>query len=335
MAAPCLAMWLLAALFALSGVAEGMPQRQRGPPRPDEQLAWLGLDELQEAEMTRFDERGDEARRELLDWLLDGSYYERLTSLVDRNPELVDYLQRFSVSYYTYDLSMADLRQSLINRTPTYECMLGMMVSMLNKNILPDQAVVLSLFALRCQVSGPFWSVLSGLHVLASKEWTRAAPASVFSSYPSPSSQPSSRGPRASGPRASGPRASGPRASTPRSAPRSRGSLINRSSTRGGSGFESRSPEPATPRRRLRAAEFRAAEAHFAYRGPGSLRFETPEFPQVNWRASLAARSNNQRATEVQRSSEKWSTTTCCSSLGPNMRAASTLFVESFTRRFR
>ena len=115
----------------------------------------------------------DAAREWLEAWLLAGDYKDLESFLVDANPELYGYLRRFTVNYGDYDSSGADRLRRARSNKPNFEVMLSMLVRMLHREVVPFRTVLMSLYALHCQIHTGFWKLLASLGILMSKNWTR------------------------------------------------------------------------------------------------------------------------------------------------------------------
>ena len=146
-------------------------------------MAWLGLDEWQEAQFISGDQYHDAERRELIRWLIEDDYESRISSMVGGNPELAKKLLllrsgcRDPCTAQSCERAHLELSISLLART-------------LTKNITPYFIVCLSLLALKCRVPDEFWSVLSGLRVLFSKGWTRELALELGTAIEHPTSYP-------------------------------------------------------------------------------------------------------------------------------------------------
>ena len=115
--------WLLSVVLVVH-VSDAMPKRTRGaPPEAGQLRAWLALNHLMEDQM-QWGVHGAE-RRELIRWLLDDDYEDRLQCLPRCDGELVGHLKRLPAVTASLLITLSASRSAALTTTTTLRGELG------------------------------------------------------------------------------------------------------------------------------------------------------------------------------------------------------------------
>ena len=134
----------------------------------------------------------DEASDELIDRLVDGvKCAEESIILSQNNRALETYLRSLTMNQYFVGCN-ASKRLKIIDKYRfTFELMIGWLIRLYNEKLGVFPCCVLSLWALRCRVPGPFWEVLQKMRLLYCKGYTRGLALDVGKRIESPENFPS------------------------------------------------------------------------------------------------------------------------------------------------
>ena len=116
----------------------------------------------------------DSANTTLIDKLVNEDQFASESFLLSKeNSCLASYLRSLTANTYFFNQNQAKRQRIVEKYRFAFELMVGWIIRLWNEKLGVFPCCVLSLWALRCRVPGPFWDVLRKIRLLYGKGYTR------------------------------------------------------------------------------------------------------------------------------------------------------------------